>query len=222
VKKTISILVILLALFALTACVSTPATTTTAPTPPPAATAPFEILQHKGTTLGVPMPPAWVEKSLYGNSELEKLYEGKYCVIVDETGTNLDGVVSWGNNFSANNEVIKRINLRVEAKFAGALAGDKDKVGLYQEAVSKSVASGTVNGFKKEADWWVQIRWYKPDGKKTWDHDEYRYLALYTIPKDLMDEQIQKALDGAVKAKPATAEQATAMDKVKNAFYEGF
>lgn len=221
VKKTITVLAILLALVTFVGCVSEPAPAP-APAPTPVAVPPFQVLQHKGTTLGVAMPPPWIEKSLYGMAEVEKLYPDKYALVVDETGTNLDGLISWANNYSANNEIIKRINLRVQSKFAGALAGDKDKVGIYQEAVSKSVAEGTVNGFKKEADWWVQLRWFKPDKPSQMDREEFRYLVLYVIPKDMMDQKIQEALDGVVKQKPPSPEQATAMDKVKQAFYEGF
>ncbi len=218
-KKLLSVLLVALAVISVVGCVSKP-------TPPPVVPtiAPFEILQHKGTTLGVVTPPAWIEASLNGAKAVEKLpdYANKYVFIVEVSGQSLDGVNLAAQRLNADTEVSRFLSIRVKDAFAGAQVGDKDKIETYMERVVKSVSEAKVSGYLKAADWWVQIRWYKPDGKKTWDKDEYRLIQLYTIDKTVLDEQLKKIMSGEAANEPKTAEKQRAMDAVQGAFYEGF
>jgi hypothetical protein len=87
------------------------------------------------------------------------------------------------------------------------------------EQVVKTLAEATITGFKKVDDYWVQMRYYKPDGSV--DEDAFTYLALYTVPEEILDEMVRNALDNAGE-KPDTEEEKTARDRVKEAFDEGF
>jgi len=220
-KKMLGMLAIVLAILAVTGCPSAP------PAPPPAPAVvvpPFEILQHKGTTLGVAMPPAWIEASLQGPKAVEALpgYEGKFVVVVDVTGKDLEGTSLAAQRLNADTEIARFLSIRVKDTFAGAQVGDKDKIETYMERVVKSVSEIQFSGFQKAADWWVQIRWYKPDGKKTWDRDEFRVLQLYTVDKTVLEEQLRKILDGVEADEPKTPEKERAIEAVQNAFYEDF
>lgn len=217
-KSMLLIVAAVFALVALAGCPSAPPATTAVAT----ATPPFVILQHKGTTLGIIDPPKWVAYAVEGPSKIEGLpeYADKYVVIVDNTGKDLTGLKEWSSSFEADREISKRLMTRVEAKFAGALVGDKDKVEGYMESVVKSTSEATFTGFKKDSDWWVQIRWFKEDGK-TIDKEEFRYLVLFTIPKATLEAQLQKILDGSYE-KAKTPEKAAAMDRVKEAFFTDF
>jgi len=220
VKKVIAILVILAALVAIVGCASKPAE----PTPPPTM-AKFEILQHKGTTLGVAMPPPWVEAAINGPKVVEKLpdYKDMFVVVVDQTGKDLDGTQLAASRLNADTEIARYLSLRVKDTFAGAQVGDKDKIENYMERCVKSVSDASFSGFQKAADWWVQIRWYKPDpSKKIFDHDEYRVLQLYTINKDSLEAQLQKILSGNAANEPKTPEKQKAMDLVQQSFFDGF
>lgn len=220
-KKFLSVLFVALAILAVASCVSEPKP---APPPPTPTIAPFEVLQHKGTTLGVANPPAWIEASLMGPKEVEKLpgYAGKFVVVVDVTGRDLEGTQLAAQRLNADTEVARFLSLRVKDTFAGAQVGDKDKIETYMERVVKSVSEIRFSGFQRAADWWVQIRWYKPDGKKTWDRDEFRVLQLYTVDKAVLEEQLKKILSGEAANEPKTPEKERAIAAVQNAFYEGF
>lgn len=219
-KKTLVILAVLLTALAVAGCASKPS----APPPTPTNTPPFEILQHKGTTLGVVNPPAWIEASLMGPKAVEKLpdYQGKFVVVVDVTGKDLEGTSLAAQRLNADTEIARYLSLRVKDTFAGAQVGDKDKIETYMERVVKSVSEIKFAGFQRAADWWVQIRWYKPDGKKTWDRDEFRVLQLYTVDKEVLQKQLEGVLKGAQAAEPKTPEKERAMQAVQQAFYEGF
>lgn len=219
-KRNLIVFAVVIAFIGLAGCASSP-------TPPPApamAVPPFEILQHKGTTLGVAMPPAWIEASLLGPQEVEKLpgYAGKFVVTVDVTGTSLEGTQLAAQRLNADTEIARYLSIRVKDTFAGAQVGDKDMLETYMERVVKSVSEARFSGFQRAADWWVQIRWYKPDNKKTWDRDEFRVLQLYTVDKAVLNEQLRKFLDGEAAVEPKTPEKERAIQAVQNAFYEGF
>jgi len=218
-KRNLIVIVGVIALIGLAGCASSPT-----PPPPVVTVAPFEILQHKGTALGVAMPPPWIEASLYGPQEVEKLsgYAGKFVVTVDVTGANLEGTQLAAQRLNADTEIARYLSIRVKDTFAGAQVGDKDMLETYMERVVKSVSEARFSGFQRSADWWVQIRWYKPGNKKVWDRDEFRVLQLYTVDKEVLAEQLRKFLDGEAAVEPKTPEKERAMQAVQNAFYEGF
>ncbi|THB65596.1 MAG: hypothetical protein D6B26_03645 [Spirochaetaceae bacterium] len=160
------------------------------------ATARFEILEHKGTVFGTDTPD-WVIKSLDGSAALEALpeYEGKYVIVAEQTGSDLTAVQRWVTNFVAASEFSRRVSLRVEQYFSGALAGDLDDAASYLEEVVNTLSAARFSGVSQEADWWVRVRWFDEKGKV--EREEYRVLVLMTIAKDTLDEQVAQAIEDA-------------------------
>ena len=78
----------------------------------------------------------------------------------------------------------------------------------------KSSAEATYSGARKIDDWRVLARRYDPDDKGKYT-DEYRVFILYTIEKDLLDEQVLNMIDAIANDGSATAEQQNAINKVK-------
>jgi hypothetical protein len=226
-KKHLIVFAAAAALFLAVSCVSAGKSVPAQPAPV-LATAKFEILQHKGTTLGVLSPPAWVEAAISGPKAVEKIpdYKDSYVVVVDTTGKSLDGVQLVSSRLNADTEISRYLSLRVKDTFAGAQVGDKDKIETYMERCVKSVSEARFSGISLAADWWVQLRWYKPDNPKIFDHDEFRLLQLYTVDKNVLEQQLQKVLADAASAEnaaaPATPEKQRAMDLVQQSFFGGF
>lgn len=136
-----------------------------------------------------------------------------YVFVTTSQGKDLNGVQVWAKNFNMAADIASVVSTRVQSTFAGAAAGDKDKLEGYMEQVVKTMSSATYSGARRKADYWARIRETKPDGKVS---DYFEYYLLVTIPKDVLDAQIKKALDGADSAvKPKTAEEQTARDRVK-------
>jgi len=213
------ILAALAALLVLSACATKPE-----PLPPVPTVGKFEILQHKGTTLGVMSPPAWVEAAINGSRAVEKLpdYKNDVVIVVDVTGGSLDGVMNDASRMNADTEVSRYLSLRVKDTFSGAQVGDKDKIETYMERCVKSVSQAQFTGIRKATDWWVQLRWYKPSNPKAFDHDEYRLLQLYIIDRALLQEQVRKILEGVAADEPKTPEKQRAIDLVQQSFFDGF
>ena len=208
VRKIASILTVI-ALMALVGCSSTPKGKELK------STVKFEILEHKGSVLGQETSPAWVE--VYLDTGLEKLadFEDRYCFVGESSGQNLEAVKAWADNFEVATAIAGSVSSRVESTFVGSASGTPEGTyGRYFEEIVKSSAEATYSGARKIDDWWVLARRYDPDDKGKYT-DEYRVFILYTIEKDLLDEQVLNMIDAIANDGSATAEQQNAINKVK-------
>ncbi len=184
----------------------------------------FDVIEHKASAIGGDIPE-WVTVYIYdGNSGVEAMdrYKDKFVFIGEDSGTNLNALRLWAQGFNVAQDLARLVSMRVQAKFAGAAAGSPDdEYGRYFENVVKNVADATISGARKETDFWVFKRYYKADGK-TVDREVYDYYVLNTIDKESLKKQLDAVLNGTQPDKPQTKEQKAAVDRVKEAFYEGF
>lgn len=219
-KKILSVLIVLVLLWAMFGCGGpkvvepTPKPEPTLkPTPPPPP--PPQIIEHRNTDFGGGIPD-WVDKTAI---ELEKLpeYEGYYVLIEDHTGKSREGVEMWAKKFSAMGALAALIQNKVRDKFVGAAAGDKDFIETYMEEVVKSVSEGEFAGFREQDKFWVRKRYFDSDGNV--DYEEFRYLFLLTVPKKEIADAVKRAIDG---TKPETEEEVSAKERVIEAWGDGF
>jgi len=184
----------------------------------------FEVIEHKASSIGGDIPD-WVTTYIYeGNTGVEAIakYKDKFVFVGEDSGTNLNALRMWAQGFNVAQDLARLVSMRVQAKFAGAMAGSPDaEVGRYFENVVKNVADATITGARKDTDFWVYKRYFKDDGK-TEDKVVYDYYVLTTIDREMLKKQLDAVISGAKAEKPLTKEQATAADRVKEAFYEGF
>jgi len=184
----------------------------------------FEVIEHKASAIAGDIPE-WVNTYIYdGNSGVEALakYKDKFVFVGEDSGTNLNALRMWAQGFNVAQDLARLVSQRVQAKFAGAMAGSPDaEVGRYFENIVKNVADATITGARKDTDFWLYKRYFKDDGK-TEDKVIYDYYVLVTIDKEMLKKQLDAVISGAKAAKPMTKEQTTAVDRVKEAFYEGF
>ncbi|MDR0554703.1 MAG: hypothetical protein LBG76_07900 [Treponema sp.] len=182
-------------------------------------TSEYVVINHQAKDFGGSVPE-WV--SLYateGITAVESLdqYKDKYVFIGTDTGKNINALRQWSKNFTAAQEMAVMMTRKVEAKFAGAAVGSPEEAyGSYFESVVKNVSGATFSGARTEADYWI-LRRYNADQR-----EEYTYYVLITIDRKLLDQQVIGIINGVKADKPLTREQETAVDRVKEAFYEGF
>jgi hypothetical protein len=179
---------------------------------------PPKTIEHKGTAFGTDVPN-WVFEE-QADLEKEREYKDLYVFKFEQNGKDLDGLKAWTRSFTAATEVARIVSTRVMNKFVGAQVGDKDMVETYMEEVAKILAVAEYAGARQKADFWVYQQYYSDDGKPT--DKSYRYMLLYTVPREQIDAAIQRALDQQNnKAKPKTEEEQTARDRVRELFNEG-
>jgi opacity protein-like surface antigen len=187
-------------------------------------TAAYEVVDHKAKAIGQDVPE-WVTRyigdGLIGVEALEP-YKDKYVFIGEDSGTNINALRQWATGFTVNQDVSRMVSNRVQAKFVGASVGSPDaEYGRYFENVVKAVSEAQFAGARKENDFWLLKRYLKAD-RKTTDREAYDYYVLITIDKENLQRQIDAVLNGAKADVPLTREQETAVDRVREAFYEGF
>lgn len=182
-----------------------------------------EIIDYKGSEFGkepADWIQAYIENDIGGVEKLEK-FKDKYCIVVEMDGKDKEGVMLALSNLKAPVEIAGRISTRVQQRFAGAQVGDVDKIETYMENVVKVAREATFSGFAKDGETWTYLQYFKPGSKKEPDKAVYRGYQLWTIGKEDLQKQIDAILNNE-KPKEATPEKKKAMDRVQEAFYEGF
>lgn len=207
---------VLTVIFFFTSCASTPSE--------PVAkelegTVKSEVLEHKGSALGLNELPVWVETYiLTGITGLEELpdYTGDYCFVAETSANDVNAAQAWVNGFDMPQTIARNVSTRVDGVFSGAATGSAEGAyGTYFENVVKAATEIEYSGAKKENDWWVLTRRYDTDIKSKYK-DEYRAYVLYTIPRDLLDQQVLTVIDRVAQESSVDAGQEAAIDKVKN------
>lgn len=220
-KKVISAFIVLVVVFGLLACTSTPKETA-AIGPLETIAYPPKILEHEGTLWGT-NPPAWIlEYISKGYKAVERMpdYQGQFVIIVNAEGASREGASLAAGRLNAQTTISAMMSTRVRDTFAGAQVGDKDMVETYMERVVKSVSEAQFAGFRMEDEKWLHVQEFDDKGKPS--RRVYRVYQLWTISKDALNRQIENILSGAAAAEPKTPEKERAIAAVQNAFYEGF
>ena len=146
-------------------------------------------------------------------------YKDVYLFMFVQQGQDVDGLRVWVRGFAASSEIAHMVSLRVQDKFVGAAAGDKDKLETYLEEVVKSVSEAQYAGARKESDYWWQVQKANADGSIA---QFYEYYLLFSVPKAQIDAAIKRALDDAANAvKTKTEDEQTARDRVKAVMEQG-
>jgi hypothetical protein len=162
--------------------------------------------------------PDWI---FLETSEIEKKpeYKNVYLFKFVQQGQDVDGLRIWVRGFSEASEIARLVSTRVQDKFVGAAAGDKDKLETYLEEVVKSVSEAQYSGARQASAYWWQIQKANVDGSVA---QFYEYYLLYAVPKEQIDAAIKRALDDAQnKVKPKSEDEQTARDRVKAVMDQG-
>ncbi len=162
--------------------------------------------------------PDWI---FLETSEIEKKpeYKDVYLFKFVQQGQDVDGLRIWVRGFSEASEIARLVSTRVQDKFVGAAAGDKDKLETYLEEVVKSVSEAQYSGARQASSYWWQVQKGNPDGSVA---QYYEYYLLYAVPKAQIDAAIKRALDDAAnQVKAKTEDEQTARDRVKAVMEQG-
>jgi predicted small secreted protein len=161
------------------------------------ASAVTRTVEHKGTGYGIDQLPQWIAEYLdRGVPGVEDLgdYKGKYCIVAEEQGPALQQLLTWVNNFNAQQQIGATINTRVASVFKAneSLVPDNvDSKRAYSNAIN-TLITATYTGARKEADWWLK---QVISDKGAPDETRYRAIALYSIDRKILDSQIATKLE---------------------------
>lgn len=176
-----------------------------------------EMVDHKNQKWGK-TPPEWVSMERNEIEETDKYKDVYIFKFESEKSKDLEGTQLWLKNFSAASELARMVSQRIKDNSAAAAAGDKNSVEGYMEQIVRSFSKTELNGFKKESDYWIQQRYFTPDGEV--EGDFYTVVILYSIPRKTLDKLIMDAINGV--EKPKTEEELKVRDLVNKALTEDF
>jgi hypothetical protein len=157
-----------------------------------------EIIDSKGWAISGSEVPAWVQSVIDSDlNALQKLpeLEGKIAVVGYGIGQNLDLLRSQVDNFDVQSSVARRISNYVEANFGSEQLGDKNSAenrSFIKEVVT-TVSQVKIYGLAKEKDYWVKLR--TTDREKKTETEQIYYYAFFSIPEQLLNEQVTRAMN---------------------------
>jgi hypothetical protein len=151
-------------------------------------------LDHAGRALGGTELPKWLQTWNTGRSitEVEKLseYRGLYCFIAEDRGSNLKAVQAWLNTVQINNIIGAQISTRIgSVAEAHVDTANNASYANTLNDIMTTTRNATYTAAKKESDYWVYWRVYDVDDETKYT-DEYTAYVLYTMEKEILNEQI--------------------------------
>jgi hypothetical protein len=198
-----------------------PAIIPIAPAPP---VEPYTIEDHQGRETGDAIPE-WVNRYLQGGIPLlEALagYEERYLFVAHDQGTNLKALGQWVAGFRLAKDFSRLAAARVQARMTQAARGSPDgEYGRYFEQVIRASSDASYFGALREDDFWVYKQYQRESGGGT-NPGMYEWYILISIDKVLLEHQITAILDQVTVDLPPTREQAAAILRLKENFYEEF
>lgn len=171
------------------------------------------MLDYKGRDFDRQVPD-WVLDPI---SKIQENYPDKYAFRYESPrAKSKEGAEMYTKNMKAMAEIAGMIETQVKSKFSGASAGDLDAVETYMEQMTQTLAEANISGLRPEDDFWTYRRYFTPEGDVK--EDAYTYYILYVIDKQILDDQVNAAIEG---VEPETEEGKRAKDMVRDAWSEG-
>ncbi|MDR2258370.1 MAG: hypothetical protein LBE14_04380 [Treponema sp.] len=185
-------------------------------------TEPSEIINHQDKAAGKDIPE-WVRLFLdQGTGAVEALeaFNNRYVFIGTNRGNNFRALTHWAEGFTAAQDFPRLAAVRIEQRLTGAASlYPDDEYGEFFEALVKTASNAVYTGAVKEASFWVLRRLYEDSLP---GREQYDFFVLVTIEKNLLRAQTDVLLNNITTTVPPTRDQAAAINRVKETFFEGF
>lgn len=200
IKTIMTIVSAILVISFVTGCLSTPAETPA----PKVKEQEKTVLSWKGQDYGSDKPE-WVADALEEDfsslpEKVQEKLEGKYTVVCEAKGTDLDLAKEWATNYGLNVGIARELNSAVDTRFNGALSKNENS----QKTLVASVSKARFTGFRKITDTWVLNRIV--DNRKKNFTDEYSVVMVYAIDRENFEEQIKMYLADLIGQLPDSAD----------------
>jgi hypothetical protein len=174
--------------------------------------------------------PEWVQR--FYNRELRVLeasgaYGNRYLFVGRSRGENLVALKQWLDGFNVTYDFPALVTQRTERRLvASASLFPDDEYGEYFAKLIKEVTDSEFQGAYVEQNFWVKRRMIPDvsgDGlPEDTEQERYEFLVLTSINKQTLKTQIQKIMADIKTKEAPTREQAAAITKIRQSFFEGF
>jgi hypothetical protein len=167
--------------------------------------------------------PEWLTRFLdQGNQGVEELeyYRDFYVFVAENWGTNFKALSHWREGFTAAQDFPRLAAVRIEERLLRtAILYPDDEYGEFFEILVKKASDMVYTGAMKADTFWIKQMYYKENSP---GRERYVFFVLVTVKKSELQAQIQTLLTESVPINPPAREQAAAINRVKETFFDGF
>ena len=206
----------------------------------------FTITDYKDKTSGASIPE-WAE--LWLNSEnsesgihaIEALdaYRDRYVFISRNIGNNFNALTQWSKGFSPEQDFPRFAAARIEARLSNSVPFPDNEYGAFYETLVRTAADASWYGAVRVDDFWIHREFRagsgedgEPSGANEPNTQEnltssparevWEFLILVTIDRTLFASQLDDIFRNMDLKPVPSRDQAAAVNKVKDHFFEGF
>ena len=179
--------------------------------------------------------PEWVRRYYdrdISGIESSEPYTGKYVFIGENRGDNFNALQRWANGFTAAQDMPGLVALRVEQRLVtSASLYPDDEYGEFFATVIRNIFDGEYQGAVKEQTFWIKRKVIVVNEELDMEDEvpgtetiveRYEFLVLLSIDSEILRRQIRDIMTAARTSSTATREQAAAINRVQQTFFEGF
>jgi hypothetical protein len=182
----------------------------------------YQITGYKTKDRGEEVPE-WVNRFLereIAAVEAMPEFQNRYVFIARNGGSNFRALEQWAAGFAVELDFARLAAIRIEKRFTTAAGGFPDKAyGRYFETLIRAASDAGWEGAVKQDDFWLKRLDPEPDGNGA---ERYDFMILVTIDKNLLASQIQTLLSRIRPQPPPSRDQAAAVTRVRDRFFDGF
>ncbi|MCL2758918.1 MAG: hypothetical protein FWD22_01755 [Treponema sp.] len=179
------------------------------------------IIETKSGAVG--SIPLWLSAYLDGGIEaVEKLeaYSNKFVFIAINEGVNFTALKRWEDFFSTSYDFPVLAAVRIERRmYLTASLYPDDEYGAFFETMTKNAYRGIYPGILKEDTYWIKAR---TNNDNIQPLEEYIFFILVTADRTLMQNYVRNMMSVTVSSVTLTAAQNSAVNRLRQTFFEGF
>jgi hypothetical protein len=186
--------------------------------------APYQIIKHTAGVSEETLPDWAARYIIEGISGIESLprYTNRYVFIGVNSSASFTALNQWAAGFTIEQDFSQLVSFRVLSRIIGDGQRNPDHdFGRYFESAVRTTADTLYSGARREANFWLLKR-YESEDAATGPREVYDFYILISIAKDQLQPQLNQVLRTAAEGLSLTREQISAVNRLRENFYEGF
>jgi len=180
----------------------------------------FTILDYKNRDSGEAIPEwvnSYLDSGLRGVEAL-KAYQENYVFVKKNEGNNFNALQLWKDNFSAELDFPRLAAARIEARFS--VPYPDEEYGVFYEGLIRAASDASWKGATTKDDFWIRKKYHPSETEG--EQENWEFLILVTIEKPGFSSQLKTLFEKINPIPPPDENQITAINRVKEQFFEKF
>jgi len=180
----------------------------------------FTILDFKNKDSGDAIPEwvnSYLDSDLRGVEAL-KAYQESYVFVKKNEGNNFNALQLWKDNFSTELDFPRLAAARIEARFS--VPYPDIEYGAFYEGLIRAASDAFWTGATTKDDFWIRKKYLPTETED--EQENWEFFILVTIEKPRFSSQLKTIFESIKPVPPPDQTQNTAINRVKEQFFEKF